>query len=419
MKLSSILLAALGATSTLAHPGMGRAVAEVEDLARRQKGGLSDELIGDLATLPANKLSKEGRAVRDIITGRVAAESDDRALIRLPLRGGLCKLDTCCVWQHVAEDMEALFRGESGRCTALARQAIRLGFHDAGTWSKSGGGGGADGSILLAGEMARFENAGMAPVAAKYTELHAKYHDQLGYSAVGMADLIQFGATVATVTCPLGPRIRSFVGRRDSTTPNPTGKLPSPFADAASLISMFADKTFTARGLVALLGAHTTSQQTAINATRSGDPQDSTPGVWDNLFFQQTLGTVPAPPRVFTFVSDANLARHPETRPVFEEFARGGPAQRGWNRDYAREYVRLSLLGVGNVNGLKECTRALPRSTARYAPRDQGLLDKWLKSIDWSPISKTISRLLEDGKEIDVQEKDIPTKAPKAGSAPF
>ena len=330
MKFSTLLLAAIGVQSGLCYPGMDKTVREVELVARQQNGGLSNELLGDLATLPANKLSKTGKAVKDILTGKITAESDDRALLRPSLKGGLCKIDTCCVWQHISSEMEGMFRGKSGRCTSLARQAIRLGFHDAGTWSKSGGGGGADGSIVLAGEMARFENSGMGPMVKKYEELYAKYHDQLGFSAVTMADLLQFGATVATVSCPLGPRIKSFVGRKDSTTPNPEGKLPSPFADAADIISMFADKTFTPRGLVALLGAHTTSQQTVVNVTRSGDPQDSTPGVWDNLFYKQTLGTVPSPDRVFKFVSDVNLAKHPETKPVFEEFAKG--AQRGWNK---------------------------------------------------------------------------------------
>ena len=30
------------------------------------------------------------------------------------------------------------------------------------------------------------------------------------------------------------------------------------------------------------------------------------------------------------------------------------------NGDYAQSYVRLSLLGVNNINNLTECSRALP-----------------------------------------------------------
>ena len=73
-----------------------------------------------------------------------------------------------------------------------------------------------------------------------------------------MADLIQMGATVATVTCPLGPRIRSFVGRKDNPIPSMDGLLPDVTASADSLIQLFEDKTIKPHGLAALVGAHTT-----------------------------------------------------------------------------------------------------------------------------------------------------------------
>lgn len=38
-----------------------------------------------------------------------------------------------------------------------------------------------------------------------------------------------------------------------------------------------------------------------------------------------------------------------------------------WNEDYARAYVRLSLLGVNNINGLVECTKVLPAATPSFA----------------------------------------------------
>jgi hypothetical protein len=329
-------LTASGVKEVLCYPGMGKAVKDIK-LAVRQEdhehhGSLSEELIGDLATLPDSKLTSTGRTVKGIITGKIDAESNERSLIRPPLIALTCKRDTCCVWHHIAAEMETLFRGKSGRCTELARQAIRIGFHDSGTWSKSGGGGGADGSIILAGEMSRSDNIGMSEVVSMHQQLYQKYHDKLGYSAVTYADLIQVGAKVGTVVCPLGPRIRTFVGRKDSSTPNPEGKLPSPFADADSLIALFNDKTISPRGLVALIGAHTTSQQVAVNVSRSGDPQDSTPGVWDMLYYQETVGTVAVPDRVFRFQSDLNLAKHPDTGPVFDEFAEPGDhAREDWN----------------------------------------------------------------------------------------
>jgi hypothetical protein len=116
-----------------------------------------------------------------------------------------CKADTYCVWRHIALEMEKIFRGASGRCTAEARAAVRLGFHDAGTWSKfTDDFGGADGSILLSGlnggeaETSRSENNGLQHIASVTIDWWNKYK---GYG-VGMADLIQMSANVATVVCP-------------------------------------------------------------------------------------------------------------------------------------------------------------------------------------------------------------------------
>lgn len=93
--------------------------------------------------------------------------------------------------------------------------AIRLGFHDAGTWSQklAAAGqdfGGADGSLVLFNEITRAENRGLEVIVALAKTMMFKYKD----SGISMADLIQYAATHAVVTCPLGPRIRTFVGRK-------------------------------------------------------------------------------------------------------------------------------------------------------------------------------------------------------------
>lgn len=219
--------------------------------------------------------------------------------------------------------MEKLFRGPSGRCTKYARAAVRLGFHDAGAWSKfTGPTGGADGSIILGDELGRGENNGLQTIAAV---ILAWYNQYRGYG-VGMADLIQMGANVATVVCPLGPRVRTFVGRKDSSIPAPLNLLPSVHADANSLIELFENKTIRPHGLTALVGAHTTSQQHFVDTTRDGDPQDSTPGVWDVEFYSETIGT--APKRVFKFPSDVALSKHPRLSFEWQQFA---SAQNHWN----------------------------------------------------------------------------------------
>lgn len=129
---------------------------------------------------------------------------------------------------------------------------------------------------------------------------------------------------------------------------------------ADKLIDLFQRKTIAPHDLVALLGAHTTSEQFFVDARRSGAPQDGTPGVWDTLFYNQTLGMGPLPKKVFRFPSDIVLASDPRTRSEWEAFSSGKDAQSHWNEDYAYSYIRLSLLGVNNINKLTECTKVLP-----------------------------------------------------------
>ncbi|EJT71397.1 hypothetical protein GGTG_10656 [Gaeumannomyces tritici R3-111a-1] len=299
--------------------------------------------------------------------------------------------------------MTEAFVGDGGQCNSLARQAIRLGFHDAAAWSSSMGAvGGADGSIVLAPEeMRRHDNLGMEEIVAQ----HKKWFNQFRADGIGMADLVQFGAAHATMTCPLGPRVRFFIGRKDSNQAAPDGLLPPVDASADFNIRLFQDKTIQPNGLAALIGAHTTSRQRLVDPSRADDPQDSTPGTWDTLYYRQTVAAAAGQDvaeidsvasnsssssstnntniqkrrranatagydrhgrkggkggeNVFVFPSDLKIAVDQRTADAFRGFAAGN-GQRAWNAAYAREAVRLSLLGVGNINAMTECTRALP-----------------------------------------------------------
>lgn len=154
-------------------------------------------------------------------------------------------------------------------------------------------------------------------------EVFAKYQSY----GITMADLVQFSAQVAVVVCPLGPRSRTFIGRLDSSEACPDGLLPPSDGSAAFNIELFRNKTIEPHGLTALIGAHTTSQQFFVDVDRAGDPQDSTPGIWDILFYSQVLNG--APPRVFMFPSDINLSQAPESAAEFLKFANDG--QDDWN----------------------------------------------------------------------------------------
>lgn len=268
-----------------------------------------------------------------------------------------------CVWSFISTTMTAYFTGlisanglPTMNCNDAARAAIRLAFHDAGTWSSTLASqgkdyGGADGSIVLApSEIIRTDNNGLAAIAKQMLAWQKQY-------GVGMADLIQFAAAHAVVTCPLGPRMRVWVGRKDSSVASPEGLLPDVRASADSLIDLFEDKTISPHELVALLGAHGNSKQRFFDPTRKEAPQDSSPGTWDTLFYNQTLDGTGS--NVVRFPSDVAIAKHPKCADEWTEF-RKKDAQGHWNEDYAAANTRLSLLGVNNINQLKECSGVLP-----------------------------------------------------------
>ncbi|KAI1284403.1 ligninase H2 [Xylaria sp. FL0933] len=329
-------------------------------------GDDSFELLGDLITLSSSNLTQVGRDITDLLMNIGAPESDISYTDVPPLNSTACAEDTCCVWKYIADQMTDLYRGESGRCTKWARMAVRLGFHDAGAWSKATAelGGGADGSICLTDEYTLPENGGLEDMCLQMIDWYDEWHNQKGFN-ISMADLVR------------------------------------PFSEAVDLIRLFRDKTISPHSLVALLGAHTTSQQRLTNATRAGDPQDSTPGVWDVLYYEETYGTVNTPERVFKFPSDVALAKYSVTTSEWISFL-GSGGQDHWNMDYARAYIRLSLLGVNNINQLTECTKALPARTVEYKNPDQASMDEWLKSSRVTLTSEEIADRVESGGIVDI-----------------
>ncbi|CAI6337501.1 unnamed protein product [Periconia digitata] len=353
-----------------AYPGMAANMGEFHASAKEARQD-TKQLIGDLKTLKDSQLTSVGKDIKAILLNQQNALStviDTGAPAGTP-DSAACKADLCCIWKWISYDMTARFNGSSGRCTKYARAAVRLGFHDSGAWSTSSSFGGADGSILLTDEINRGENSGLEFIAEQMKAWYSKYNKY----GVSMADLIQMGANVATVVCPLGPRVRSFVGRKDNAKAGPTGLLPSPRDSADSIIKLFAAKTIDPTDLVALVGAHTTSQQHFFDTSRDGDPQDSTPGVWDVAFYGET--TTSTPPRIIKFPSDIALSQDSRTSALWQ----GMSVQGRWNSDWSKAYTRLSLLGVNNINDLKECTKVLPAARTTFVNQDQVLLDRWLQ----------------------------------------
>lgn len=258
----------------------------------------------------------------------------------------------------VSAELTKLFKDPAtGECNDNARAAIRFGFHDAGSWDKSFSYGGADGSLMMDfGEEARPENNGLQSVRLLLRDVRKKF-------GVGYADLAQYAHNHATITCPKGPRVRTFVGRKDATRAAPTGLLPDVHDSADNLIALFQRKGFSAHDLAALVGAHAAAKQRFVNTSQAGKPLDTTPGVWDVEFYNDTLQEPPSE-KIFVLPSDKVLSKHPKVRDEWLSFVGDQPH---WNEDYAKAYVRMSLNGVSLVNllVLTDCTRTLPKKTER------------------------------------------------------
>lgn len=291
-------------------------------------------------------------------------------------------------WQQISKDLNAAFL-ENGQCNANARAAVRYAFHDAGPYSTklpftAPAGGGADGSLLLnSGEMGRNENGGLEGYNKFIGDKLTSYRSQFG-STVGAADLIQFASryvclvtsnhdssshhshSVAVITCPGGPKVKTVVGRTDSSAAAPENSMPPGFgkgSDHDSLLQLFIDKGFSAAELAALIGAHTTS--TAFNQASHGVPvnaaQDSTPGKWDVNYYAETYNP---PAGVSRFDSDINLSQKNTT--VGKQFAGFVGQQNKWGSAFAAAMAKLSVLGIpASVQGnFADCTGFLPAGTA-------------------------------------------------------
>jgi hypothetical protein len=178
-------------------------------------GSTNPMLIGDLRT---RVVTKTGQDVYDILMSNQDGYSDVNGTKPANLESCLTSTDVCCPWWFVSDYLTTLFVDNDGLCNDMARAAIRLGFHDAGTWSQSladngSDFGGADGSFSLFGEISRPENAGLEEIDDLATFLWSP-DSPFGKFDLGMADIIQYMAIHATVSCPLGPRVRTFIGRQ-------------------------------------------------------------------------------------------------------------------------------------------------------------------------------------------------------------
>ncbi|XP_073133417.1 lignin-forming anionic peroxidase-like [Henckelia pumila] len=142
----------------------------------------------------------------------------------------------------------------------MAASLVRLHFHDCFVQ-------GCDASILLdesptiQSEKTAFPNINSAR-GYNVIEEAKRAVERLCPGVVSCSDILTLAARDASVAVG-GPSWDVKLGRKDSTTANrarANTDLPSPFADANTLISAFAVKGLNTRDMIALSGAHTLGQ---------------------------------------------------------------------------------------------------------------------------------------------------------------
>lgn len=196
------------------------------------------------------------------------------------------------VWSDVAKELQSAFAG----CGQDAHGAVRAPFHDCIN-------NGCDGSLVLTDECTRVENAGLSNICGKISGWATKYD-------VSVADMIQFAGAIAISSCPLGPRVRALVGRKDGTEAAPVGSVPSSRDSVDKILGAFSAKGFSADDVVALLGTHSIAVNVNDDPSQAGKGLDSTPGIYDMTFYKETAqGTAP-----YSLQSDKLFANDTQVR---------------------------------------------------------------------------------------------------------
>ncbi|KAF2796612.1 class II peroxidase [Melanomma pulvis-pyrius CBS 109.77] len=288
----------------------------------------------------------------------IAAAASDVTRSVSDAAGSLLRRRGTCpsVWSDISTTLTAQFLAD-GQCTDAARAAIRGAFHDCFN-------GACDGSLILANECSNSENKGLERLCGNLGTLATD-------NGVGVADLIQFAAAHAIKTCPGGPTVPVKVGRKDSTTANALGVLPSANQAGGDLVKLFASKGFSAIDLAALIGAHTAAKQRVTDPSKAGASLDSTPGVWDNKFYSETISNT-AP---FTLQADKNIQTNLLTAAPFASFA---ASQSLWSAAFVPAMTKMSMMGVSGVS-LVDCTSALPDGSSKRDVKRAPLFERFTK----------------------------------------
>jgi L-ascorbate peroxidase len=228
---------------------------------------------------------------------------------------------------HSPEDLEAEIREFFLELMPLehAPAHLRLAFHDAGTFDRANGTGGAHGSVHLTEELRRADNTGWGHACM---ELIAEA--KTAYPSVSWADLVALSGAAAVQKCG-GPVIEIGLGRSDASEVSPPHRLPGGYEGAGMLKAMFARMGLGPRELVVLSGAHT------LGHTQR-KPFTSEPWVFSNAYYTQLVEMQGSS----LLQTDTAILEDPELRPYVELYARD---ETTFLADFAEVFRRLTWLG--------------------------------------------------------------------------
>lgn len=243
-------------------------------------------------------------------------------------------------------DLEAMIREKN--CGPIM---IRLAWHDAGTYCKESGTGGANGSMRFESEAGHGANNGLHIARGLIEPI------QEANPNITCADLWQLAAVVA-VEVMGGPRVPFRFGRKQAMCPSratPDGRLPDAHQGTNHLRSIFHRMGLNDRDIVALSGAHTVGR---CHPDRSGfeGPWTEHPLEFNNEYFRDLVNRTWTlktgyPDIQFTdesgelmmLPSDMALLQDDVFRPIVHEYAND---QEAFFRDFVASFQKLQELGV-------------------------------------------------------------------------
>jgi len=277
--------------------------------------------------------------------------------------------EACCVFFDLADELQTKFDSE---CAEDAHEALRLTFHDAIGFSKSGGpsqGTGADGSIMIFNDTELMDpaNNGVDDAIDNLKPLLQSFNVTAG-------DLIQFAGAVAVSNCPGAPRLQFLAGRPNATHAAAPGLVPKPEDNVNKIFARMGDAGFSPTELVNLLASHTVARSDTLINNRSAVPFDSTPFTFDSQVFLEVLlkGNETLPPAAgeadaqvpnalaaegeMRLQSDFAIAHDSQTACAWQDMINN---QNLMMNNFKTAMAKLAVTGQ-NVGKLIDCSEAIP-----------------------------------------------------------